>query len=146
MASNSKSSKYEIELKNHAALEHLAKKLQPLVIDPEVPTPPPISSDFFSRLNVASKIEINTGDYFNIDVQPDSRFSIHYSIYNTVRTYPDLDVRRHPYVSPFTLIAYEQMLFTAQLLLNDIHHTVHRPPPLQISSELITMRITFTNV
>lgn len=118
MASQPKS--YTQEIRNHEALEKLAKKLQPLIVTPEA-TPPPIDTDFFKRLNMAAKIESNTGSHFVIDVQPDLRFPLYYFIYNVEQIFPELDVRSFPYVSPFSLIAYDQILLIAHLLLCDIH-------------------------
>lgn len=43
-------------------------------------------------------------------------------LYNTIAQYPSLDVKSYPYVSPFSLIAYQQILLTGHLLLMDIHH------------------------
>lgn len=102
-------------------MSKLAEKLQPIVIQPESVAPPP-KSDYFSCLNIASKIQVNSGSQFTIDVQPDFRFPLYYMIYNTIAQYPSLDVKSFPYVSPFSLIAYQQFLLTGHLLLMDIHH------------------------
>lgn len=119
--STPKTTSHTTEIRNHQALANIAQKLQPVIIAPENPPPPP-DSDFFQRLNMASKIETNAGLEFIIDVQPDLRFILYYSIYNVIKKYPSLDVKTHPYVSPFTLIAYDQTLIIAHLLLQDIHH------------------------
>lgn len=52
-------------------------------------------------------------------------------IYNTIAQYPSLDVKSYPYVSPFSLIAYQQILLTGHLLLMDIHH---RPQTSQFAN------------
>lgn len=51
-------------------------------------------------------------------------------LYNTIAQYPSLDVK-YPYVSPFSLIAYQQILLTGHLLLMDIHH---RPQTSQFAN------------
>lgn len=120
-----KKNTFTTEIRNSETLAALAKRLQPILLDPEGPPPAP-TGDFFRRLNMASKIEANLGGHFTIDVQPDLRFPLYYSIYNTVRTFPNLEIKCYPYVSPFTLVAYEQAILTAHLLLSDIHG---RPVP-----------------
>lgn len=121
MASTSRTHEFKTEIRNHAALSKIASRLDPLLTLPEPPVPAP-KSDFFEKLNMAAKIELNSGDYFTIDVQPDLRFPFYYSLYNTTRTFPDNDIKPYPYVSPFSLVAYEQCLLIGQLLLNDMHN------------------------
>lgn len=118
---DNKKHSFTTEIRNGDALAKLAKRLQPVLLEPEAPPQTP-TADFFQRLNMASKIEANLGSAFTIDVQPDFRFPMYYSIYNTVRLFPQLDIKCYPYVSPFTLIAYEQALIYAHLLLSDIHY------------------------
>lgn len=42
-------------------------------------------------------------------------------MYNIAEEYPDLNAKTHPYVSTFTLIAYQQIMLNAYLLICDIH-------------------------
>lgn len=121
MEQSKKKTSFTTEIRNGEALANLAKRLQPVLIQPE-PAPPKAEEDFFKRLNMASKLESNLGGPFIIDIQLDLRFPLYYSIYNTIRTYPALDVKCYPYVSPFTLIAYEQLILFGHLLLADIHN------------------------
>lgn len=120
MAESKKKTSFTTEIRNGEALGVLARKLQPVLVIPD-PVPTASTEDFFKRLNMASKLEANLGSDFTIDIQPDLRFPLYYSIYNTIRTFPSLDVKCYPYVSPFTLTAYEQLILTGHLLLSDIH-------------------------
>lgn len=120
MAESKKKTSFTTEIRYGEALGVLARKLQPVLVIPD-PVPTASTEDFFQRLNIAAKLEANLGSNFIIDVQPDLRFPLYYSIYNTIRTFPALDINCYPYVSPFTLTAYEQLILTGHLLLSDIH-------------------------
>lgn len=91
--------------------------------------PPPISetslplkkSSCFEKLDVATRLELDHELSHVIDVQPDLRFPFQYFMFNIAEDYPELTSKAHPYVSTFTLIAYEQLLFNAYLLACDLH-------------------------
>ncbi|KAK9892660.1 hypothetical protein WA026_021513 [Henosepilachna vigintioctopunctata] len=66
-------------------------------------------------------MELDHGTQHIIDVQPDLRFPFQYFLYNIVEQFPDLTVKAHPFVSTFSLIAYQQMLFNAYILICDLY-------------------------
>lgn len=78
-------------------------------------------STYFEKLEMAVRMELDHGTQHIIDVQPDLRFPLQYMLYNVIEQFPDLTVKSHPFVSKFTLVAYQQMLFNAYLLICDLH-------------------------
>lgn len=105
---------------NIEILYDLAKRYNPPT--PANPTPAPTKkSSYFDKLDVAVRMELDHGKSHIIDVQPDLRFPFQYSIYNTTERYPDLNVKGHPFTSTFTLIAYDQLILNAYLLICDLY-------------------------
>lgn len=110
----------QFEIANKSSLSDLSKRYNPPPPLPETSLPLK-KSTYFEKLDVATRLELDHGISHIIDVQPDLRFPLQYFMYNIAEEYPDLTTRSHPYVSTFTLIAYEQLLFNAYLLACDLH-------------------------
>lgn len=81
-------------------------------------------NNFIERYNVSRRCESNHGDMHIIDVQPDFRYPTAFIIYSVVKSFPELDTRAHPSVSIYSLAAYQIVVLTAHLLLQD---TITRP-------------------
>lgn len=84
-------------------------------------TVPARRSSYIEKLDVKTRLELDRGVQHIVDVQPDLRFPFQYFLYNVSEQYPELSVKGHPYVSTFTLVAYQQILFNAYLLICDLH-------------------------
>lgn len=111
---------HPFEIRNHAALAAFAKKFSPAIIqEAESPTPPS-TADFFSQMNLPGNIELDDAAPFTIDVQPDFRFIFSYICYYVSHVYPELNVKGHPMVSPFTLVAYCLSLVISHILVCDL--------------------------
>lgn len=106
--------------KNKNVLANLNKVFASIKDASKAPAPTK-ENDFWKRTSLTKRIELDSGDQFTIDVQPDQRFPTAYMMYCTVHEFPDFNIKSHAAVSPFSLIAYSQVLFNAYLLYNDIH-------------------------
>lgn len=95
------------------------------------PTTTSITSDWYDRLALPAYVETDRGDRFTIDVQPDFRFPFSYIQYCTRTEFPELDTQQFPYVSTFSLIAYQQILFGGYLLGNDLYNRGRKSPNAQ---------------
>jgi hypothetical protein len=103
-------------LKAPQALAALTKNFSPVIAQPDgTPVPPP-SNDYFERMNINNNIELDSGSKALYDVQPDNRFLVQYIMYNIAQSYPDLNVKGHPMVSPLSLAAYCLIIVNAHLL------------------------------
>lgn len=122
--SNSQSSKHktsiQFDISNKTSLSDLSKRFNPANPPPEAPTPK-MKSTYFEKLDMAVRLELDHGTQHIIDVQPDLRFPFQYMIYNITEQFPDLTVKSHPFVSTFTLIAYQQIVFNAYILICDLY-------------------------
>ncbi|KAG8227153.1 hypothetical protein J437_LFUL001697 [Ladona fulva] len=114
------STSISFDITNKTALSDLAKKYNPPTPPAEV-QPPTTKSDYFEKLDVAIRMELDHGQTHTIDVQPDLRFPFQYFLYNVSNKYPDLTTKSHPFVSTFTLVAYQQILFNSFLLICDLY-------------------------
>jgi hypothetical protein len=101
-----------VEIRTPPALAAIAKKFAPVVLqDNDVPVPP-ANSDYFGRMNLPTNIELDSGNYSTIDVQPDFRFILNYIMYHVTNLAPELNFKGHPYFSPLSYIGYcLQMVF-----------------------------------
>lgn len=70
---------------------------------------------------MTTRLELDHGVQHIIDVQPDLRFPLQYLMYNTAEEYPDLSTESHPYDNTFTMIAYQQLMLNAYLLICDLY-------------------------
>lgn len=118
--SSTKDSKHrtqvQFDISNKTSLADIAKRFNPVNPPPEAPAPK-LKSSYFEKLDMAIRMELDHGTQHIIDVQPDLRFPFQFFIYN------DLTVKSHPFVSTFTLIAYQQILFNAYILICDLYST-----------------------
>lgn len=110
----------KFSIKHKSTLTEIAKKFTPAQPGPEAPTPK-LKSIYFEKLDVAVRMELDHGTSHTIDVQPDLRFPLLYFMYTTAESYPDLTVKCHPFTSTFTLIAYQQIMLNAYLLICDLY-------------------------
>lgn len=117
----------QLRIKGKSKLNELSKRFSNPSTPGNIPTPS-IKNDFFRRLDIPSRIEIDSGLPFTIDVQPDFRYPFNYIAYNISSQYPDLSVKEFPFVSTFTLIAYQQILHAAVYLLHDIYERDYPSP------------------
>lgn len=106
------------EIRNKETLLNLAATVKRIVIPKEPPVPPK-PTDWFSETDVTNIAESNLGSCFTIDVQPDMRFPFSYFAYSSVKSYPELVLTPQPYVSIFTVTAYQQIAMAALLLAHD---------------------------
>ncbi|KAL3282935.1 hypothetical protein HHI36_006093 [Cryptolaemus montrouzieri] len=117
-------SKHKTEIKfdiaNKTSLSDLAKRYNPPNPPSEAPTPQK-KSTYFKKLDIAMRMELDHGLTHIIDVQPDLRFPFQYFLFNIAEEYPELTVKSHPYTSTLTLVAYQQILFNAYLLICDMY-------------------------
>jgi hypothetical protein len=93
-----------VEIRKPAALAQIAKKFTPVILQEDDTPVPPSNADYFSRMNLPTNIELDSGNYAVIDVQPDFRFIKNYIEYHIASFYPEYNVKGHPNVSPLTLI------------------------------------------
>lgn len=112
------STSIQLDISNKTALADLSKRFNPPQ-PPSESTLPQKKSSYFEKLDVATRLELDHGLSHIIDVQPDLRFPLQYFMYNVAEEYPDLNAKSHPYVSTFTLIAYQQIMLNAYLLICD---------------------------
>lgn len=110
----------QFDISNKTSLSDLAKRFNPATPAPEAPAPK-LKSTYFEKLDIAVRMELDHGTTHIIDVQPDLRFPLQYILYNVTEQFPELTVKSHPFVSTFTLIAYQQILFNAYILICDIY-------------------------
>lgn len=110
----------QVDISNKTSLSEISKRYRPDEPAPEAPQPPR-KSTYFEKLDMAIRMELDHGTQHIIDVQPDLRFPFQYFIYDIAERYPELTVKSHPYTSTFTLIAYNQILFNAYLLICDLY-------------------------
>lgn len=110
----------QFEISNTTSLSDLAKRFNPSEPPPEAPVPKPRST-YFEKLDMAVRMELDHGTQHIIDVQPDLRFPLQYILYNVIEQFPELTVKSHPFISTFTLVAYQQILFNAYLLICDLY-------------------------
>ncbi|KAK9871889.1 hypothetical protein WA026_015138 [Henosepilachna vigintioctopunctata] len=108
----------QFDIANKTSLSELSHRFTPVNPPPEAPAPKS-KSTYFEKLDVAVRMELDHGTQHIIDVQPDFRFPFQYFMYNV--TEHDLTVKSHPFVSTFNLIAYEQILLNAYILIRDLH-------------------------
>ncbi|AAT06080.1 capsid protein [Pleurotus ostreatus virus 1] len=107
------------EIRTPPALAAIAKKFAPVILqDNDVPVPPS-NADYFGRMNLPTNIELDSGNYHNIDVQFDTRFILNYIMYHVMNLAPELNFKGHPYFSPLSYIGYCMHLFYALLLACD---------------------------
>lgn len=114
------STSIQFDISNKTALADLSKRYNP----PQPPSEssvPQKKSTYFEKLDVATRLDLDHGISHIIDVQPDLRFPLQYFMYNITEEYPELNVKAHPFVSTFTLIAYQQIMLNAYLLICDLH-------------------------
>lgn len=117
----------ELEIKAPPILEEIAKKFTTELTIPAAPTPN-VEGSFFPKLDIATRIEVDNGNSFEIDVQPDMRYIVHYLMYNTAQQYPSYDIKEHPFTSLPTLVAYKLALIIGHFLLCDIYTKSNSSP------------------
>lgn len=123
----------EFSITNHVILTEISKKYALHTEDPAYPQA--INCDnFFSKLNISDRIDIDHGIEFYIHVQPDMRYMVQYLMFTTAKEYPDLDIKGFPYTSLPTIGAYKLILLIGHTLLCDLHST--KPTTLASSSFL----------
>lgn len=96
----------QFEISNKTSLSDLSKRFNPATPTPEASLLQKRST-YFEKLDIATRLELDHGVSHTIDVQPDLRFPFQYFIYNTAEEYPELAVKSHPFVSTFSIIAYQ---------------------------------------
>jgi hypothetical protein len=105
-----------VELRTPAALQALARRFAPVVIQ-ESETPVPKSNDdYFSRMMLPTNVELDSGNVAVYDAQSDTRFLKNYVEYHIASRYPEYNVKGHPIASPLSLAGYCLLLFYAFLL------------------------------
>lgn len=115
----------QLEIRNSDAILQLQRKFDSFNIQVKANEAiNGIDNDFFRRYNLNQRAQPDNGGDHIIDVQPDMRFPTSYLIYAAIKAFPDLDIKAHPSVSLYSLVAYEIIMLTAHLLLQD---TVARP-------------------
>jgi hypothetical protein len=105
-----------VDLKTPAALAALARRFEPVVLQPDDTPRALADKDYFSRLAMPRNVEHDSGSNATYDVQSDNRFLANYIQYNIAQDYPEMNVKGHPMVSPLTLAGYCMLLFNAHLL------------------------------
>lgn len=110
----------QLTIRNSEALINLTKRYDQFIPKIQNPTPN-LDNDWFKRINVAKRCEVDHGSSHLIDIQPDYRFPVSYFIYTVLKSYPDLDTRAHPEVSVYSLIAYEIIMLSVHLLTLDLN-------------------------
>lgn len=107
-----------VKIKNSDVMLKLAQKMKAVGIK-DIPPKPNRQNDWFQRIQLNNKSESSNAADFTIDVQPDFRFPFAYIVYKVVQHYPSYDLKSHPNISIYTMIMYEQIMFSAFLLLQD---------------------------
>jgi len=116
----SHSTSIQFDISNKTALSDLSKRYNPPA-PPSEPVPPPKRFTYFEKLYVATRLELDHGVQHIIDVQPDLLYPLQYFMYDTPEEYPDLTTKSHICVSTFTMIAYQQLMLNAYLLIRDLY-------------------------
>lgn len=107
-----------VKIKNSDTMLKLAQKMKAVGIK-DIPPKPNRTNDWLQRIQLNNKSESSNAADFTIDVQPDFRFPFAYIVYKVIQHYPTYDIKSHPNVSLYTMIMYEQIMFTTFLLLQD---------------------------
>nr|QLC36782.1 capsid protein [Sarcosphaera coronaria partitivirus] len=107
------------EIRTPPALAALAKKFAPVVIQTDDTPVPPSNADYFSRMMLPTNIELDSGNYANIDVQFDFRYINNYILYHITALYPEMNIKGHPYVTPLSLAGYCLTIVYAHILACD---------------------------
>jgi hypothetical protein len=110
-----------VELRTPAALAALAKRFDPVVVQPDDTPVPSAKDDYFARMAITRNVEHDSGSSATYDVQSDNRFLANYIQYNIAAQYPEMNVKGHPMVSPLSLAGYCMIIFNAHLLGCDAH-------------------------
>jgi hypothetical protein len=113
-----------VEIRTPPALAAIAKKFSPVVLQTDDTPVPPSNADYFSRMNLPTNIELDSGSYHTYDVQFDTRFVMNYILYNVTALANEMNTKGHPYVTPLSLAGYCFTLFYAHILACD---TTFRP-------------------
>jgi hypothetical protein len=109
-------------LKTPSALAALARRFEPVIVQPDDTPHVLADKDYFSRMSISRNIDLDSGSNAVYDVQSDNRFLANYIQYNIAQDYPDLNVKGHPMVSPLSLAGYCMLLFHAHLLGCDAYY------------------------
>jgi hypothetical protein len=108
-----------VEIRTPPALAAIAKKFAPVVLQDDDTPVPPANADYFGRMQLPTNVELDSGNYHTIDVQPDFRFILNYIMYHVTALAPELNFKGHPYFSPLSYIGYCLQLVYAHLLACD---------------------------
>ncbi|AFW17811.1 capsid protein [Heterobasidion partitivirus 8] len=109
-----------VEIRTPPALAAIAKKFAPVVLQDDDTPVPPSNADYFGRMNLPTNVELDSGNYHNIDVQFDTRFILNYIMYHVTALAPELNFKGHPYFSPLSYIGYCLHLLYALMLACDV--------------------------
>lgn len=110
--------KIQLDLQNDEALSAMSQRYKHMTIKDNSKIVNQQES-WFDRFKVSKNSSTAEGEEFIIDVQPDMRFPFTYIAFNCTQIYPLIEIKSHPSISLFSLIAYEIIIFSAFLLQQD---------------------------
>jgi hypothetical protein len=105
-----------------STVQTLASRFTPVVAQAPDTDTSIVKFDYISKMNIERNVELDSGSDARYDVQSDTRFLKNYVEQHISASYPELNVKGHPMVSPPSLAGYDLVLYYAFLLGNDIHH------------------------
>lgn len=105
-----------VELRTPPALAAIARKFAPVVLQTDDAPTPASNLDYFGRMNMPANVELDSGNYFTIDVQFDTRFLQNYIVNHIENLSAEWNAKGHPHVTPLTMTGYCFTLFYAHLL------------------------------
>lgn len=104
------------------AMNDIAKRYSTTKVDdtnPQDGDSPPFENRYPQKVAIERNLKRSNGPSAVIDVQPDYRNIILYLVHYITRTYPSLDVKDAPALTPTSLLGYTLAIVYSLALLND---------------------------